>query len=821
MKTHPFSIRIASLAALTLFATMLGCGGSETVSPDAAAAQALAAERVFGQMRAAYREAQTYTDRASLIEHAVSRETGSATEAIHARMSVAFTRPNKLHIYFEELGADSEATYRIASDGVRVRSTTGHLPGQIHEAIAPRTLTAENLVPEPNIRGELFAVSLENVFPQLAMLLSEDSEDNVAPIFSDDTKSRLLDDAPIDGAPCYRIQSRHPAGARVLWIDKKNFLLRRMELPIDSQRAKIDPEGEYSELSIWIDFTRPTVNQPISDEAFAMAVPEGARRVRRLVPPPPAGPDDRLGEPTDDFVFAIPGGGAVSRDSLAGKVVVLDFWSTICPPCQAQTPVLEQVYQQFRQAEGITFFAVSVDASRVSDETVVRTLKKWGSTIPVARDLQHAGYRKLYVTATPTLLLLDRHGRFQAIEQGAHQDAQPIIAKIQKLLDGGSLADDADADHQRRLEQHEAELESVTIRDATLDVEIETKAAEAQLPKQKLPKAVRLSQLWRTDTAVVSRPGDLLVVDDHSDDDRDAQPSRIFVFDGGQAIVEVDLVGNLVARHELPEHEGQANGFLRSTIASDGRRWVLASGVGWQKVFLFDENWATTLTFPDEPHSGIADALFATSDAEPPTMTLGYWGGLGAQGVSLDGHRRWSNRQPDHVLQLAPGKADVDGEMTTWCTTVRGSVMLLSGKGKTINEFYVAGRSLVCVAVGIEGDNFCGISIDDFGQYSAIGLDIHGARLWQYDLPSGETDAQFPRLESVRLPRFGDCWQVVAANGSIHWIAQSGERIDHFDYGQPITGLKTTQIDDQTLLLVATENELTAWSVGAGKEPNK
>ena len=53
-------------------------------------------------------------------------------------------------------------------------------------------------------------------------------------------------------------------------------------------------------------------------------------------------------------------GGTVTLASLRGKVVVIDFWATWCPPCRAEMPWLVKMAQDL-EPRGVVFVAISED----------------------------------------------------------------------------------------------------------------------------------------------------------------------------------------------------------------------------------------------------------------------------------------------------------------------------------------------------------------------------------------------------------------------------------------------------------------------------
>ncbi len=784
---------------------LLGCSSSSPSGPQLQTPSGLSAVELMAKVREVYREAKSYTDNATVVEHAVVRATGAEREIPYTRTSLAFTRPNKLRINFQEAVSSSQGQvkYEVASDGTIVRSSASQLPKQVHEAIAPLELSKENFIPEPELRDVLLAVSIENAFPQLALLLTSDSEQLVFPA---EENLRLLTEGKIDGKSYYRLAMQSSTGLRTLWIDQETFTLRRMELPIDGQMDQLNPGGRLSKLSIRVEFEDVTLDSEIDASTFVMVVPEGVRRVRRFVPSPPIGPPSFFGKPVGDYAFVSLDGEEVTPATLEGKVTVLDFWSTRCPPCRTQTPVLTKVYEHFKASEDVAFYAVSTDPRTVPNEVVEKTLKSWGGEMPVLRDLKSTGYHKLNVQQTPTLVLVDRDGKLQAFQAGMHRTPEPMIKVIQQLVDGEDLVAVAREKHAEQLAQHEQALAAATIGQSIVEVEI----ARPEIAPQKLPENLQLKQLWQTSTELVSRPGDVQLSEDGQ---------SVLVLDGGQAIVELSAAGKLVGQHALPEHQEQAGGLLRTWSNSAGKRLVLASGVGWQQVYVLDENWELVLSFPDERHSGVGDVLLADlTDSGTPVMHVGYWGGLGVQGGSLDGRRLWSNRRLDHVIQLGLGPVAADGKQTLWCSSTRGTLMQLASNGKPIRELYVAGQSLMHFATSSAEESYCGLSVGKVGEYTAVGFDAEGELQWEYPLPPGEYIEQVPRIQSVQLPGGEDCWLVAAADGSLHWIDSEGEGIARFDCGGVLTGVAMGVWEDQTVLLVATADALTAWQVSVAEE---
>ena len=100
-----------------------------------------------------------------------------------------------------------------------------------------------------------------------------------------------------------------------------------------------------------------------------------------------ASPSYRQGEPSlagskaPDFEFQLDAKPAKLAD-LRGRVVVLNFWATWCPPCVEEMPSLERLHQQMG-ARGVVVLGVSVDEDQ---EAYERFLREWKITFPTYRD---------------------------------------------------------------------------------------------------------------------------------------------------------------------------------------------------------------------------------------------------------------------------------------------------------------------------------------------------------------------------------------------------------------------------------------------------
>jgi peroxiredoxin len=141
----------------------------------------------------------------------------------------------------------------------------------------------------------------------------------------------------------------------------------------------------------------------------------------RATPPTPA-PD-----------FTVPGltAGPLSLAGFRGRVVLLNFWATWCPPCREEMPSMERLYQRYRK-RGFTILALSVDRNVAAIPGFVDGFRL---TFPIGLDPDGAVAKAYRMRALPTTIVIDRAGHIIAGSAGARDwDSPAAYAVVEALL---------------------------------------------------------------------------------------------------------------------------------------------------------------------------------------------------------------------------------------------------------------------------------------------------------------------------------------------------------------------------------------------------
>ncbi len=120
----------------------------------------------------------------------------------------------------------------------------------------------------------------------------------------------------------------------------------------------------------------------------------------------------------------------VSLDQLRGKIVVLNFWATWCPPCVEEMPSLVQMQQKMK-AKNVAVVAISVDA----DERAYRKfLKDHSVDLLTVRDPDQKSNNLYGTFKFPESYIIDRDGVLRRKFIGPVDWSQPEIVEFLSKL---------------------------------------------------------------------------------------------------------------------------------------------------------------------------------------------------------------------------------------------------------------------------------------------------------------------------------------------------------------------------------------------------
>ncbi len=118
---------------------------------------------------------------------------------------------------------------------------------------------------------------------------------------------------------------------------------------------------------------------------------------------------------------------------LKGKVVLINFWATWCPPCRREMPSMERLSRAFK-GQPLAVLAVDVGEDPDTIDAFTSQLDTM-PTFPILLDTRSHTMQSWKVAGLPTTFLVDKQGRIVATAIGGREFDHPeIIRAIMELL---------------------------------------------------------------------------------------------------------------------------------------------------------------------------------------------------------------------------------------------------------------------------------------------------------------------------------------------------------------------------------------------------
>ena len=132
-----------------------------------------------------------------------------------------------------------------------------------------------------------------------------------------------------------------------------------------------------------------------------------------------------------DFNLKTLDGQNLQLSAMKGKVVLLDFWATWCPPCREEIPHFKELYAQYRD-KGLMVVGVALDEGGEKDVQPFAQQNQINYPLS-ATGAQELGQRYGGVRGIPTTFLIDKQGKI-AQKYVGYQAKEVFEKEIQTLL---------------------------------------------------------------------------------------------------------------------------------------------------------------------------------------------------------------------------------------------------------------------------------------------------------------------------------------------------------------------------------------------------
>ncbi len=132
-----------------------------------------------------------------------------------------------------------------------------------------------------------------------------------------------------------------------------------------------------------------------------------------------------VGQPAPNFTLKTIEGEELSLKDFKGKVVLINFWATWCPPCKEELPFFEKIYKKYKD-KGFVILAVNTDP-----ENLQNFLEDFGTKFTFPILIGDNKILDLYpVRGLPTSFLINREGRIVKVRLGIYRELEEDLKRL-------------------------------------------------------------------------------------------------------------------------------------------------------------------------------------------------------------------------------------------------------------------------------------------------------------------------------------------------------------------------------------------------------
>lgn len=133
-----------------------------------------------------------------------------------------------------------------------------------------------------------------------------------------------------------------------------------------------------------------------------------------------------------DFNLKTPTGETFTLSELRGQAVIVNLWATWCPPCRAEMPALQQLYEEFK-AEGLVILAVNM-TYQDAPLNIVPFINEYELTFPILLDETGEVAQLYQLRSLPSSYFINRAGIISEVIIGGPMSEALLRTRIEKIL---------------------------------------------------------------------------------------------------------------------------------------------------------------------------------------------------------------------------------------------------------------------------------------------------------------------------------------------------------------------------------------------------
>jgi cytochrome c biogenesis protein CcmG/thiol:disulfide interchange protein DsbE len=133
-----------------------------------------------------------------------------------------------------------------------------------------------------------------------------------------------------------------------------------------------------------------------------------------------------------DFTLNTPEGESVTLSKLRGQAVLVNLWATWCPPCRAEMPAIQKLYDEYKD-QG--FVVLGLNMTYQDDPAaVIHFVQKNQFSFPIWIEATGDVAKKYELRSLPSSFFIDRNGIIQEVVIGGPMSEALLRTRIESIL---------------------------------------------------------------------------------------------------------------------------------------------------------------------------------------------------------------------------------------------------------------------------------------------------------------------------------------------------------------------------------------------------
>lgn len=133
-----------------------------------------------------------------------------------------------------------------------------------------------------------------------------------------------------------------------------------------------------------------------------------------------------------DFKLKTTNGETVKLSDLRGRAVLVNLWATWCPPCRAEMPAIEKIYNAYKD-DGFIVLAINM-TYQDTFANIAPFIEEYGLTFPILLDETSEVGTAYQLRSLPSSFFIDREGIIREVVIGGPMAEALLRTRVEEIL---------------------------------------------------------------------------------------------------------------------------------------------------------------------------------------------------------------------------------------------------------------------------------------------------------------------------------------------------------------------------------------------------